>query len=156
MSIAETIKSSLSEHHIDFKLVSHPKAFTSREAAHAAHIPEDHIAKAVIVKDAQGYAMIVIPGSNWLKLHTLQEEVDRDFELAEESEVDRLFSDCQPGAIPPLGVAYGLETFLDERLISLANVYFEAGDHENLVHIQGEAFQALLKGVCHGYFSHGD
>ncbi len=153
MSIAKTVKSYLSEHNVEFQLVPPPKTYSSRDAARAAHVSEDHIAKAVVVKDAQGYAMVVIPGSDWLRLHTLQAEVDRKFELAEESAVNTLFTDCQPGAIPPLGPAYGLETFLDERLMSLANIYFEAGDHENLVHIQGESFHKLLKGVRHGHFS---
>lgn len=156
MSIAETIKSYLSEHHVDIELVPHPKTYSSHDAAQAADIPDDHVAKAVIVKDAQGYAMVVIPGNDWLKLKALQDEVGRDFDLADESEVDKLFSDCQPGAIPPLGPAYGLETFLDDRLTTLANIYFEAGDHENLVHINGEAMHTLLKGVRHGYFSHDD
>ncbi len=49
---------------------------------------------------------------------------------------------------------YQLETFLDEQLTSLANVYFEAGDHEHLLHISGAAFLTLLKGVRHGHFSH--
>jgi len=114
------------------------------------------IAKAVLVKDRQGFAMVVIPGSNWVKLQALQEEADRDFELADESDVDELFSDCQPGAIPPLGPAYGMETFLDEQLTSLANVYFEAGDHIHLVQVNGKAFHDLLKGARHGHYSHND
>lgn len=156
MALAETIKSWLSEHHVEFDLVPHHKTFSSHDTAQAAQVMDDHVAKAVIVKDAKGYAMVVIPGSDWLKLQALQEEADRQFDLADESEVIKLFKDCQPGAIPPLGPAYGLETFLDERLTTLANVFFEAGDHENLVHIRGEAFHDLLKGVRHGHFSHND
>ncbi|NOR51450.1 MAG: hypothetical protein GQ470_02420, partial [Gammaproteobacteria bacterium] len=133
---------------------AHPKSFSSRDTALAAHVREDHIAKAVIVKDGEGFAMAVIPGSDQLKLHALQEETGRDFKLADEPEIDRLFSDCLPGAIPPLGLLYGIETLLDERLTSLANLYFEAGDHQQLIYLSGEAFHALLKGVRHGNFSH--
>ena len=154
MSISATIKSYLADHHVDYELISHPKTYSSQETSHASHIPDDHIAKAVIVEDNQGFAMVVIPGSDWLKLHALQEEVGRDFRVADESSVIKLFDDCQPGALPPLGPAYGLETFVDERLMTLANVYFEAGDHEHLIHIQGEALHQLLKGVRHGHFSH--
>jgi hypothetical protein len=46
-----------------------------------------------------------------------------------------------------LGPAYGIETCLDQSLTSLAHVYFEAGDHEQLVHMAGDAFRAL-PGVC--------
>jgi Ala-tRNA(Pro) deacylase len=156
MSMAETIKSYMFKHQVDYNLVAHPKTSTTRESAEALHISEDHIAKAVIVKDAQGYAMVVIPGGHWLKLKVIKEELGRDFELAEEAEINKLFSDCQSGAIPPLGPAYKLETFMDERLLSLANIFFESGDHEHLVHVDGEAFHTLLKGVRHGYFSHNN
>lgn len=156
MSMAETIKSYMSEHQINYELVPHPKTYTSRDSAEAAHVPDDHIAKAVILKDAKGYAMAVIPGSHWLKLQAMREEVDRELELAEEAEIDKLFSDCQSGAIPPLGPAYELETFEDQRLLMLANVFFEAGDHKHLVHVDGESFRTLLKGARHGYFSHNN
>jgi Ala-tRNA(Pro) deacylase len=154
MSISATINSYLSDHSVNYDLVSHTKSYSSRETARKAHVDEDHIAKAVIVKDTKGYAMFVVPGGESLKMHTLQEELDRDFELADESELKKLFSDCKTGAIPPLGQAYNLETYLDEQLNSLANVYFEAGDHENLVHIHGEEFHELFKGVRHGHFCH--
>ena len=154
MSIAATVQSYLSELQLDYKMVPHPITYSSHETAQSTHIFEDHIAKAVIVKDTQGYAMVVIPANNWLKLHVLKDELDRDFQLADESALPELFSDCQPGAIPPLGPCYKLETFLDEQLTSLSNVYFEAGDHIHLLHVSGEAFLTALKGVRHGHFSH--
>ena len=154
MVIAETVQTYLTQHKVKMELVPHPKTYSAHDAAQAAHVREDHIAKAVIVKDSQGYAMVVIPGSNWLKLEALQRETDRNLQLAEEVEIDTLFKDCQPGAIPPLGPAYNIETFLDDQLTSLANVYFEAGDHQHLVHISGDDLHVLLKGVRHGHFSH--
>jgi len=154
MSISATVTTSLTEHQVEYELVPHSRTYSSHNTAESAHVCEDHIAKAVVVKDQQGFAMVVIPASQWLKLHALQEETGREFVLAYEAEIDELFSDCQPGAIPPLGPDYGIETLLDERLTSLANLYFEAGDHEHLVHIDGESFLRLLKGVRHGNFSH--
>ena len=156
MSVAKTVQLTLEQHQISMELVPHPKTYSAHDTAMAAHVREDHIAKAVIVQDVQGMAMVVIPASNWLKFEALHEETDRDFQLAAEADIDPLFSDCQSGAIPPLGPAYHMETFLDQQLISLANVYFEAGDHEHLVHVSGEDFHELFKGVRHGYFSHNE
>lgn len=153
MTMAETVASFLNEHQVDYELVPHPKTYSSHDTALAAHIDDEHIAKAVIVKDNKDYAMVVLPGGDWLKLHKLQQETGREFALAEEDEMDHLFTDCQPGAIPAVGMAYGVETLLDERLTTLANVYFEAGDHENLVHVTADAFQQLFTGVRHGHFS---
>jgi Ala-tRNA(Pro) deacylase len=154
MAIAETVRKYLTQHAVEFEPVPHPKTFTSRDTAQATHVREDHIAKAVLLKDSQGYALAVIPGSNWVKLDALHEELNRDFEVADEADVDKLFADCAPGAVPPFGPAYGIETFVDEQLLPLANIFFEAGDHMHLVQVSGEAFHQLLKGARHGYYSH--
>jgi Ala-tRNA(Pro) deacylase len=156
MAVAETVQQFLEQHTVEYDLVPHPHTGSSHETAEAAHVSEDHIAKAVIVRDASGYAMVVVPGGNWVEVEHLRKELNRDLHLASEDELAGLFDDCEPGAVPPLGPAYGLETFLDETLASLADVYFESGDHEQLVHVAGSDFRTLLGGVRHGYYSHGD
>ncbi|MEA3292197.1 MAG: YbaK/EbsC family protein [Pseudomonadota bacterium] len=134
-------------------MISHPKSFSSTETADAAHVADDHIAKGVLLEDDDGYLLAVIPASQWVALHRMNTELDRDLHLASEKEVARLFRDCDPGAIPPLGEPYGVETVLDEALTSLASVYFEGGDHERLIRVSGEQFNRLMKGVRHGRFS---
>ena len=153
MAVAETVHRFLVQHSIDYDLVPHPHTGSSHETAEASHISEDHIAKGVIVKDASGYAMVVVPASNYVEMKHVRKELDRELELVEEDEFCKLFSDCEPGAVPPLGPAYQIETFLDEALTSLANVYFEAGDHEHLVHVNGDGFKALLSGVRYGHYT---
>jgi Ala-tRNA(Pro) deacylase len=154
MAIAMTLQRFLDLQSVNYDLIPHPHTGSSHETAEAAHVSEDHIAKAVIVKDAAGFAMVVVPASNWVETEHLRKELKRDFHLATEDELAKLFSDCEAGAVPPLGIAYGVETFLDQALTSLANIYLEAGDHEQLVHLTGEDFQSLLGGVRHGYYSH--
>lgn len=156
MAVADTVHGFLGQHSLEYDLVPHPHTGSSHETAQAAHISEDHIAKAVLVKDAAGYAMVVVPAANWVEMKHLRRELNRDLHLAEEQEIASLFSDCEAGAVPPLGPAYGIETFLDETLVSLANVYFEAGDHEQLIHMSGKDFQSLLSGVRRGHYSHGN
>lgn len=153
MSIAARVESYLSEHQVSFELVPHGTTGSTHESAVAAHVSEDHIAKAIMLSDAQGDAMAVIPGSGWLQLNALNRETSRDFRLDVESQLSHLFPDCAEGAVPPLGPAYGLETFLDEGVTALANLYFEAGDHKHLIKVTGEDFQRLLKGARRGYFS---
>lgn len=154
MTIAKTVEGYLAERGLDYDLIKHPHTGSSHETAEAAHLPEDHIAKAVVVSDEAGYLVVVVPASNWLKMDALREELKRDLHLATEDQIEALFNDCDPGAVPPLGLAYGIETLMDESLSSLAEVYFESGDHEQLVHMKGDDFLALLSGTRRGYFSH--
>jgi len=154
MTLPATQQRFLVQRAAEYDLMLHPHTGSSHDAAREAAIPADHFAKAVVVKDAAGYLLVVIPASHLLRLNHLRHLLHRDLELASEEEVIRLFSDCDPGAVPPLGPAYGIETLLDEALVSLADVYFEAGDHEQFVHLSGEAFKDLLSGARQGYFSH--
>jgi Ala-tRNA(Pro) deacylase len=156
MAIAETVKKYLANKSVDYSQVAHRHTGSSHETAEASHVQEDHIAKAVIVKDATGYAMVVVPASHWVEMKHLRKELNRDLELVTEDELANLFADCETGAVPPLGPAYGIETFLDEALTTLANVYFEAGDHQHLVHASGDDFKYLLSGVRHGHYSHNE
>jgi len=152
MTVATTVKSFLTDKGIEYDVVSHPKTYSSAETAAAAHIPDDHIAKGVVLKDEDGYMLAVIPGSEWINMERVRDEMNRDLHLATEEEITSLLPDCQLGAVPPIGEAYGLDTILDEDLTSLAKVYLEAGSHEELVVVSNEQFNALMKGVRHGHF----
>ena len=48
-------------------------------------------------------------------------------------------------AVPALGPAYGLETLVDESLLGVPEVWFEAGDHTTLVRVSGAAFRTLME-----------
>jgi Ala-tRNA(Pro) deacylase len=154
MAMADTVRAHLESLDIDYDLVTHPHTSSSSETAAAAGVREDHIAKGVLLKDANGYLLAVIPGDSWVRFHALQAELNRELELAPEPEVESLFSDCDPGAVPCTGMAYGIETVVDEALASLAFVYFESGDHEHLVRISGDDFHKLVGGLRHGHYSH--
>lgn len=156
MAIATKVLDVLSSAGVEYETISHPKTYTSADAASAAHVADDHIAKGVLLTDEKGYVLAVIPASQWADTRRLRQELNRDLHLASENEVDELFSDCQSGAIPPLGAAYGVDMVLDEALIGLATVYFEAGDHEQLIQVDGDAFRTLMKGVRRGHISDED
>jgi Ala-tRNA(Pro) deacylase len=154
MAIAHTVQNFMVRHDVDYDLMQHPPTACSHETAKAARIPEDHLAKAVILRDSMGYSMVVVPANDWVELDQLRREYNRDFHLATEGEVARLFQDCSTGAVPPIGPAYGMETFLDESLDHLGSVYFEAGDHQELVHTLGEDFQELMHNAKRGHYIH--
>jgi Ala-tRNA(Pro) deacylase len=75
----------LAEHGAVYDLVPHPKSFSSLQSADAAHVPVDHIAKGVLLKDRNGYVLAVIPASEWVDLRRLQAELGRNLNLAPET-----------------------------------------------------------------------
>jgi Ala-tRNA(Pro) deacylase len=84
----------------------------------------------------------------------VRRQLNRKRGLAADSEISALFKDCEPGAIPPLGEAYSMDAILDESLIGSPDIYFQAGDHETLVHVTGDDFLRLMIGVPRGEISH--
>jgi Ala-tRNA(Pro) deacylase len=156
MAIAMTLQQYLANHGSDFELVEHARTMTATRTAQAGHVPGDRLAKAVVVKDDDSYMMAVLPASCHVELGQLADCLNRRIGLATEPEVSRLFGDCEVGAVPPIGPAYGLDVILDDRLASAPDVFFEGGDHETLVHVSGDEFLRLLGPAAHGQFARHD
>lgn len=145
MAMAQSVTRYLQDHDVDYGVLTHTHTATSMETAEAAHIPGDRIAKTVILEDDKGYVMAVLPASYRIDLGELHRQTSRQLGLATESELGPIFRDCELGAIPPLGRAYGMETLIDDALAEQTDVYFDAGDHEQLVHVSGEVFNTMTE-----------
>jgi Ala-tRNA(Pro) deacylase len=122
--------------------------------ASVAHVPGDRLAKSVLLEDSRGYLMAVVPSTYKVDLGALSKILDRHVGLATESELGGIVQDGEGGAIPPRGQASGVETVLDESLTACRDVYFEAGDHHDLVHVSGGDFLRLMGDARRGRFSH--
>ena len=144
MSIAASVARHLHRTGVKYELIAHHHTSNSTYSAQAAHVPGEQLAKCVMLEDDRGYVMAVLPATRKVNLAALHRRFERDLELAPESELARLFTDCEPGAIPPLGDAYGIDAIVDDSLVGKPDVYFEAGDHCELVHVSGEDFLRLM------------
>lgn len=153
MAMAETLTRYLQTQEVAYDLLHHEHTATSLEAAQAAHIPGDQLAKTVLLEDDGGFVMAVLPATRRVDLGELHRQLNRRLGLATEAEVSHLFMDCEVGAAPPIGSAYGVETIVDDSLAEQAEVYFDAGDHEQLVHVSGETFMAMLADAEYASFS---
>ena len=154
MSIAKTLGRHLTRSGVGFDVVSHPRTLSSTRTAEAAHVSGERLAKAVVLHDEQGYLLAVVPSTHRLELTAVQRLVERSMSLATEGEIADLFGDCELGAVPPVGPAYGLDVLMDDSLADQPEVYFEAGDHRSLVHVNGADFDVLMGEAQRGRFSH--
>lgn len=146
--ISATLKTCLQKNQARYELVQHPLSHSSRESARRAGIPPDRIAKSVILGDQQGnYLMAVLPASRQLSINKIRQVTHRNWQLANERDFQARFSDCESGAIPPVGSAWGMDTLIDSSVMSQKDLYFEAGDHEALVHISTDQYLGLMPGA---------
>ncbi|HEY8555226.1 MAG TPA: YbaK/EbsC family protein [Burkholderiales bacterium] len=136
-----------------YELIEHRPTATSAETAAVAHVPPQRFAKAVVVEDDRHYLLVVIPATHRLELGVLHERLGRHVGLATEAEARGLFPDCEAGALPALGQAYGLDVLVDDALLDGGDVYLEAGDATHLLHLPGADFAQLMQDAPHGRFS---
>ena len=156
MAIGKRLKWYLDHHGAAYEIIPHVRTESSRQTAEVAHVDEARLAKCVLLEDERGYVLAVVPASRRIRLVALEEQLGRKLDLASETELGQIFDDCELGAVPPLGAAYGIPTAVDDHLLHLPDVYFEAGDHADLVHMTGADFAGLLSGCPHGVFSDED
>lgn len=149
MAIAQTLQKYLADHGVAYDLLPHRHTSSSMNSAQSAHIGGRYLAKSVILEDELGYLMAVVPATEHVKFRKVNHVLNRHFGMAVESELEPLFSDCELGAIPAVGEAYSMETIVDDKLENCSDVYFEAGDHEELVHVKGSSFRKLMKDSHH-------
>lgn len=145
MSLSPTIADYLSRHGTPYGLEHHLHSQCSQETALEAGIDEEALAKSVVLEDDLGFVLAVLPASRRLELDKVREELGRALRVSPEQEMAQLFPDCELGAVPPIGAAYGLFTVIDVSLEECDEIYFEGGDHETLVRVEGPAFLDLLE-----------
>lgn len=139
------LKQLLDDRRVKYVTVRHSPAYTSQEVAASAHISGYEIAKTVMVKVNGDMAMAVLPAPLQVDLRHLRELIDAErVELATESEFKTLFPECEPGAMPPFGSLYGMETYVAGRLAEDEYIAFNAGTHTELIRMRYRDFERLV------------
>jgi len=59
MSVLNSLKKYLDDNKIKYSAITHSPAYTAQEIAALVHVPGKELAKTVIVKSEDGYAMVV-------------------------------------------------------------------------------------------------
>jgi Ala-tRNA(Pro) deacylase len=153
MSIAPTLQRYLAAQNIHFDLIAHEPTASSTRTAEVCGISGDRVAKAIVLKRDGGFMLAILPASHHIRVADLNRELGSDVEMAKEAEIEQLFPDCAHGAVPPIGQCYGLALLVDDSIEAQPEVYFEAGDHQTLLHVNHAQFAHLMAGARHGHFS---
>jgi Ala-tRNA(Pro) deacylase len=143
----------LDEHHIPFDIVAHPHSQTSAETARAAGVPASRLAKGVLLDGMDCQLVAMIPADKEIQLGKLGQDQGMEFSLAEEASVNRLFSECEPGVVPGLPNAWGVEMVWDDDLMAQPDIYLEGGDHERLLHIETRFLREAFGDAPHCHFT---
>jgi Ala-tRNA(Pro) deacylase len=142
---AQQLKSFLDSNRVKYTTITHSPEYTAQEIAASAHIPGKDLAKTVIVKVDGEFAMAVLPASMHVSLSRLREAAGAgDAEIASEEEFEKLFPDCELGAMPPFGNLYNMPVYAAEQLTEDDEIAFNAGSHSELVQLAYSDFDKLV------------
>lgn len=154
MSVSRHLSSYLDERGARYEVCTHAYSRSSAETARTANVMPSLLAKSVILEDESGYVMAVIPADRSVLVGELARLLGRkELRLADEERIVALFGDCDRGAVPSVGMAWGIETIVDDELEENDVVYMEAGDHERLLRLSRDDFHALMDGQRHARIS---
>ncbi len=146
MAIPQRIRDFLDSQEVSYEQLKHSKAFTGQEIAHSLHISGKKCAKTVVLNGDGQPVMAVIPAASRINLQDLRAAMEvKHLEMLPESELARLFPDCERGAIPPLGPLYGMAVWVDRAISDSGYIVFCGGTHEDSIHMKYSDFAKLTK-----------
>lgn len=124
----------------------HRTAYTAQELAQEEHVPGKMVAKTVVVKIDDGFALAVMPATARADFARLKSALGaKEVRLATELEFTGLFPDCEVGAMPPFGNLYGVPVYVDEALARDEEIIFNAGTHQDTIRMRYADFERLAQ-----------
>lgn len=128
------VRDYLRDRQVRFKTLLHHPASSAARLAHCLHVSGRNVAKGVLLRTEGGYVLAVLPATHRIDLQLLAESLRcSSLELAGEEEIERVFHDCQPGALPPFGHLYGVRTVVDSALSRSSRIVMEGNTcHEGI------------------------
>ena len=119
-----------------FETLLHSPASSSTKRAHSVHVPGCRVAKTVLMKAGDRFVVAVLPSTCRVNLASLSNMLGVDFtdlRLATSDELLSIFTDCEPGVVPPFGRLYELNTVFDASLTQVSELVFGGNTrHEGL------------------------
>lgn len=155
MSTATRLSNFLKLSQTPHNIVHHSHTETAADSARAAKVPASRVVKSVMLRDELegNYLMALTPACNRIELRWIREGTGAHPRLARESELAEVFPDCELGAVPGFGQAYQLDVVWDDDLGEQPSLFFEAGDHQDLIEIEQDDFHRLFDGYPHATIS---
>jgi Ala-tRNA(Pro) deacylase len=146
MPILTKLKEMLDEAKVPYEIYNHPLAYTSQEIAAKQHVPGNEIAKVVMLDVDGTLVMGVIAGNHKISLDRVRASLGASrVRLASEDEFVSRFPGCEIGAMPPFGNLFGIKVVVDPELEKDKYIYFNAGNHVQMVRLAYKDFAALVK-----------
>ena len=136
----------LQESKVQYELIEHDPAFTAHDVARTSRVPENEMAKTIIVRTDSGFWMAVLRADQNIDMSALRKMLHvKELHLANEEDLNYLFPNCQVGAMPPFGNLYIVPVILDALLATDEHIAFNACTHSKVIRMSYGDFERLVR-----------
>jgi Ala-tRNA(Pro) deacylase len=126
-SLTERLIAFLRENGADYRVVTHEPVQTSEEAARVRGTPLEQGAKALVYRADGRPVLLVLPANRRVDARAFKGAFGvRDLRMVSADDLREL-TGMEVGAVPPFGTLMDLPTYVDERLLALPRISFNAG-----------------------------
>jgi Ala-tRNA(Pro) deacylase len=120
-------------------------AFTAQEVAQSEHVNGNCLAKVVVVLADGRPVELILTASRRVDLGQVRTVLGAEsLRMASEAEMDRIFTDCESGAIPPLRRWNDVTVLMDASMANARELVFQAGTHEDTIRLKFQDWLELV------------
>lgn len=139
------LESYLQHSHVAVQVMEHAAAFKAEEIAANAHVSSIDFAKTLLLSLDGEDVMLVLPACYELDVSALAKAQEvKKVRFWSEQKMAEKFPDCEVGAAPPFGVLYGLPVLIARELTLREHIYFNAGNHHQVMKMDYLDFHDLV------------
>ena len=144
-----SVRDYLQSRHVSFETLLHAPSPSATRFAQSVHYPGRWVAKSVLLKGEDGgFLLAVLPSTHRIDLPRFAAVVGgRVFHLANEDDLERVFPDCERGALPPFGRLYGLTTVVDASLSGGPEIVIEGNARHEGLRLRYRDYEAVEEPV---------
>ena len=148
-----TTSDDLAREHVGYEVIAHRRTETAHQEAEAVGVPDDEVAKTVILVSEAGFVRAVVLASQKVDIEAVRDFLDDPTtRLATEVEVTYGYPLFELGSVPPFGGPGGDRTIVDPHVLEQGLVVFESGSQRESVRMQAadlvELSGAAVAPIC--------
>lgn len=143
-TVVTAILELLKNREIQYKLLSHEAVFTSEQAAQVRNTSITDSAKSLVLSADNQAVLAVLQGHLRIKMKDFKREFGfKNVRLASSEEVNQL-TGLHIGSIPPIGLLFGMSTYIDSGIRDIPSIVFNAGSHTTSLVIPSAGFLKIV------------
>ncbi len=136
------------------RVLRHPPARTSEEAARVRGTPLEAGAKALVCHADDAIVLVVVPAHARLDTRAFKRQTGvKNVRMVEAGRMEGLVG-APVGAVPPFGSLVGLPTYADRAVVGRAEIAFNAGARDVSVTMRGPDYAALEQPILGEFALH--